>query len=360
MPIPPAPSTAPVVAQAGNNAAAAPVEVPVGQSAEAVNPIPADGTMMLPLEAIRLDGGTQPRASIDYDTMADYADAMIAGTVFPPVLVFYDGTSYWLADGFHRVDAAKHTPVAEIACEVRQGTQQDAQWYSFSANKTNGLRRTNEDKQRAVKAALAHPKAASLSNRQIADHVGVDEGTVRNWREKLTAEVPQSVHRTGRDGRTINTARIGKRANQGSAGGRRSIAAPVSAPADPPTKVTVRIAMPVEEPSAEPPRVVVRFKENSEEQPNLVVAQVQVPPEEAQMPVALPVVEKIAEPLRVPLSRYHGQPPASVSGAVDRALRAVERVLRDYCYPSETEFGDALLFHIIKGVQALRRPVCKP
>jgi len=36
---------------------------------------------------------------------------------------------------------------------VIRGTQQDAQWFSFAANQTNGLRRSNEDKQRAVKAA---------------------------------------------------------------------------------------------------------------------------------------------------------------------------------------------------------------
>jgi transposase len=46
-----------------------------------------------------------------------------------------------------------------------------------------------------------------MSNRQIAEYVGVDEGTVRRFRHtmELTAEFPQSPNRTGRDGRKINT-----------------------------------------------------------------------------------------------------------------------------------------------------------
>ena len=77
----------------------------------------------------------------------------------------------------------------------------------------HGLRRTNDDKQRAVKAALAHPKSAGMSGRDIARHVGVDEGTVRGWREKLSAELPQIAERTvTRNGTTYqqNTANIGK------------------------------------------------------------------------------------------------------------------------------------------------------
>ncbi len=167
----------------------------------------------LPISLIRTDGGTQPRAAIDFDAVADYQDAMQAGEKFPPLIVFYDGSSYWLADGFHRREAAVGVDLKEIACDVHQGTLEDAQWFSFSANKTNGIRRTNSDKQRAVKAALKHAMATNFSNRQIAAHVGVDEGTVRAWREKVTAEIPQSAKRTGRDGRTINTANIGKKAH---------------------------------------------------------------------------------------------------------------------------------------------------
>ena len=104
---------------------------------------------VLKIDAIRTDGGTQPRALIDFDAVSDYMDAMTDGVKFPPVVVFYDGTEYWLADGFHRVKAAHGADFNEIACVVHQGTREDAQWYSFSANKANGLRRTNEDIRRA-------------------------------------------------------------------------------------------------------------------------------------------------------------------------------------------------------------------
>jgi transposase-like protein len=170
----------------------------------------------MPIEQIRLDGGTQPRTALDFAAIDDYAEAMAAGVKFPPVVVFHDGEHYWLADGFHRVKAAFASGLDAIDCELRQGTLEDAQWYSFSANKTNGLRRTNEDKQRAVKSALLHARATSLSNSAIARHVGVDEATVRNWRAKLAAssEIPKMDTRTvSRQGRTYQqrTTQIGRR-----------------------------------------------------------------------------------------------------------------------------------------------------
>lgn len=170
----------------------------------------------LPIAKIRLDGGTQPRSALDFTAIDDYAEAMAAGLKFPPVVVFHDGEHYWLADGFHRLKAAFASGFDAIDCELRQGTLEDAQWYSFSANKTNGLRRTNEDKQRAVKSALLHPRAAEMSNSAIARHVGVDEATVRNWRTRLAAssEIPKIDTRTvSRQGSTYRqrTAQIGRR-----------------------------------------------------------------------------------------------------------------------------------------------------
>lgn len=169
----------------------------------------------LPIADIRVDGGTQPRAVLDFEAIEDYAEGMSAGVKFPPVVVFHDGDNYWLADGFHRVKAAYAAGFDTVRADIQQGTLEEAQWYSFSANRNNGLRRTTQDKQRAIKAALTHGRGIGLSDRQIARHVGVDQKTVTNWRRELQAseEIPQIGARTvSRRGRAYQqeTSNIGK------------------------------------------------------------------------------------------------------------------------------------------------------
>lgn len=137
-------------------------------------------------EYIRLDGDTQPREKIDQAVCDEYGERMKAGEKFPPIDVFFDGENYWLADGFHRIKAyVMAVPGEAIECNVFQGTQQDAQWHSYSVNRTHGVRRKPEDKERAVKAAMAHPNGATRSDRQIADYVGVSHPFVAKIRTKL-------------------------------------------------------------------------------------------------------------------------------------------------------------------------------
>jgi hypothetical protein len=109
-------------------------------------------TTTIAIDGIRMDGGTQPRASsIDVELVEEYARDIAAGAVLPPPVVFYDGTHYWLADGFHRVCAYKSKRIEkrigriEIECEVRQGSRRDAILFSVGANSTHGLRRSNDD-----------------------------------------------------------------------------------------------------------------------------------------------------------------------------------------------------------------------
>lgn len=158
----------------------------------------ATDEVMLALNAIRLDGGTQPRAEINWDLVVEYATEMRQGTVFPPVDVFKskDGTC-WLADGFHRYHAALNCSTgpdalpATIRAKIHQGTRRDAQLFSAGVNAAHGYRRTSADKRRAVMLLLNDPEWSQWANREIARRCKVDEGTVRNLRERASAEIPQ-------------------------------------------------------------------------------------------------------------------------------------------------------------------------
>jgi len=169
----------------------------------------------LPLDALVLDEAIQPREHLDEATVEEYAAAMAAGDRFPPIAVFTtDFQTYIVGDGFHRVPAARKAGHKHIAAEIHSGDREDAAWHAAGSNRSHGLRRTNADKARAVRMALMLPGAASVSDRAIAKHVGVDHETVAKYRAELesTGGIPQSTIRTGADGRTIDTANIGKSA----------------------------------------------------------------------------------------------------------------------------------------------------
>lgn len=142
--------------------------------------------MLLNLRSIRIDGGTQSRAELNHATVDEYSEAMAEGDTFPPIVVFFDGSSYWLADGFHRYFGADHAGMTEIQAEVLHGTQQDAQLFSFSVNAAHGLRRTNADKRKAVMGALQHPVSGQWSDNKIAKHCGVSPSTVGSVRLSLS------------------------------------------------------------------------------------------------------------------------------------------------------------------------------
>ena len=138
----------------------------------------------LEIRNIRIDGGTQPRAGLDDKTVADYMEDVKAGSTFPPVVVFHDGSHYWLADGFHRLSAYRFAGKQRIPAEIKQGTLRDAQLYAVGANATHGLRRSREDKRRAVVMLLEDAEWSQLGNREIARYCKVSHTFVANLREE--------------------------------------------------------------------------------------------------------------------------------------------------------------------------------
>lgn len=169
---------------------------------------------LLAVDSIRTDGGTQTRAHLNPDTVADYAADMLAGASFPPITVFHDGEAYWLADGFHRVSAAKQAALEALAADIRQGTRRDAVLFSVGANAAHGLRRTNQDKRRAVEMVLHDDEWRQWSNREIARRCGVSLDLVNRMRDESSLNESFSEDRTytTRHGTvaTMHTANIGQ------------------------------------------------------------------------------------------------------------------------------------------------------
>ena len=148
----------------------------------------------LPIADIRIDGGTQARHTIDAVTVKEYCDAMKDGAEFPPIVVYFDGKHYWLADGFHRFHGAEQDGRSEILAEVREGTVRDAILHSVGANAAHGLRRTNTDKRHAVRIVLADAEWSGESNRWVADVCGVSHTMVNDMRSQVEESSTPASH----------------------------------------------------------------------------------------------------------------------------------------------------------------------
>ncbi len=135
---------------------------------------------LVPLAQIRTEGlqvrAETNRAHVD-DLMELLGDEGTWPATLPPVIVFFDGKVYHLADGHHRCQAAQEAGCTEIPCEVHSGEWTAALWHALGANASHGLRRTAEDRRNAI--LTAYRLNPHLSNRAIAKACKVDEKLVR-------------------------------------------------------------------------------------------------------------------------------------------------------------------------------------
>lgn len=173
------------------------------------------------LNEIRTDGGTQARAGLDESKVAEYQlmledEKANINTAWPfkdAIELFYDGTDYWLADGFHRIEACRRAMwLWRIHANIHQGTRRDAVLFACGANAAHGLPRTADDKRRAVETLLRDEEWGTWSDREIARRCKVSHPFVAKLRQELTGNV-SSEERTyiTRHGTTavMNTAAIG-------------------------------------------------------------------------------------------------------------------------------------------------------
>jgi hypothetical protein len=206
------------------------------------DPTPPGATIdEVPLAQIHVAGETQARERLDRQVIAEYAEAMMEGAIFPSVVLFFDGDEgFYIGDGFHRIQAAQEVGFTTIRAEVRRGGARAAQLYAASANQTHGLRRTNADKRRAVLILLQDDEWHQWSDREIARHCGVSPtfiGSLRSSLSTVDSEAGQRTYTTKHGTMTtMDTTRIGAReatptpANGTPADDRETDPTPVPAP----------------------------------------------------------------------------------------------------------------------------------
>lgn len=147
--------------------------------------------MKINLKDIKLNGDTQPRQFINEDVVNEYSELLLEDRVFPPVDVFHDGANYWLADGFHRVFANKKAGFLDVEATVHEGTRRDAVLFSVGANSSHGLRRTSEDKRKAVLTLINDLEWSEWSDSEIARKCHVSSMTVGRIRKSLSLETKE-------------------------------------------------------------------------------------------------------------------------------------------------------------------------
>ena len=169
---------------------------------------------VIALETLELMGEAQSRVHIDPSVVTEYVERMSwdasraravdpEGAPWPAVTVYTRGETLWVADGFHRVEAAKLLGFAGIQCRLLEGDRRDAIRYSLSANARHGLRRTREDKRRAVRRALSDDTWRTWTDARVAELCSVSRSLVASTRERLEREgtIPGEVALYSADGR---------------------------------------------------------------------------------------------------------------------------------------------------------------
>ena len=177
---------------------------------------------LLLLKDIKQDTALQPRAKMDTLIIDEYKESMKSGAKFPPVVVFNIGDEYYLVDGYHRFLAAQGAKIGKIDSDIRPGTMRDAVLHSAGANATHGIRRTNDDKNRAVLILLRDPEWIKWSDNEIAKSCNVSVELVSKARESIlpktdryTTETPKATpekRKVKRAGKTyeMKIEKIGK------------------------------------------------------------------------------------------------------------------------------------------------------
>ena len=148
------------------------------------------------IKNLTLDPKYQARSSMDLQVIKDYEAVISEGRDMPPIKVIRIKDVLYVVDGFHRVHAYRNQGRDRIETDVIDGNDRLALELAVSANQAHGLRRSNQDKTKAVEMVLDDLELMGESDRFIAKLCGVSPPFVGDIRLRL--EKPKSSSRYAR------------------------------------------------------------------------------------------------------------------------------------------------------------------
>ena len=165
--------------------------------------------MRVNMEQIVVDFALQPRTGLKRATVAEFADRMLSGDKFPPVLLFRINEKLHLVDGFHRYYAAQRIQSLDIEAQIQENaTYREALLVSIDSNRNHGIRFSNADKRKAVFRLLKDQEWSGWSDNKIADFCGVSQPFVSNLRAELQGDkMAEQKEKTQKESRGANKSR---------------------------------------------------------------------------------------------------------------------------------------------------------
>jgi hypothetical protein len=153
-------------------------------------------TKVLSIDLIQVLGTVQPRATLNEDAIADYAEhyAPDSKHPLPPLRVFYDGERYILSRGFHRYTAATRAKRASLECEIMDGDERAAVLDAMLDNDAHGVRLTPADKRKAVNRLLDDKEWRRLTQAKIAEMANVSPRMVQMMVAERRSKTPSIGH----------------------------------------------------------------------------------------------------------------------------------------------------------------------
>ncbi len=137
------------------------------------------------LTQICTDSAIQPRLERNRRWIKALAQAMHQGRELPPVVCFYDGYNYWLADGLDRLEAAKLAEQKAILADIRQGSLQEAISYSRFGSQRNKDKRQVVDRFLGLLESMSEEEKEYWSHQNIGTYCCVTSAYVGQRRQNL-------------------------------------------------------------------------------------------------------------------------------------------------------------------------------